>query len=193
MNAKMLPLCLPLLLAACASSEKVVVDAATTPLTDLNVIRVDIPAVLDRAKAHPYAVPQEDGCPVLLAELAELDAALGPDVDAPEEDEPDPTLLQRGSEEVGKAAIKVVRSAAEDVVPFRSWLRKLSGAERHSKKVSKAIAAGTIRRAFLKGLMVAKHCELPSPTLPSPSTPMTAPASAPTNESETPVTPPVQP
>lgn len=158
MKANPLLLCLPLMLAACASSEKVVVDAATTPLTDLNVIRVDIPAVLERAKAQPYALPAEEGCPVLLAELTELDAALGPDVDAPDVDEPDPNLLERGAEEVGKAAVKVVRSAAEDVVPFRSWVRKLTGAERHSKKVSKAITAGTIRRAFLKGLMAAKTC-----------------------------------
>jgi len=43
-------------------------------------------------------------------------------------------------------------------VPFRGWLRKLSGAELHSKKVAKAIAAGTIRRAFIKGIKSTKQC-----------------------------------
>ena len=42
--------------------------------------------------------------------------------------------------------------AASDVIPFRGWIRKLSGAERHDKYVQAAITAGAVRRAYLKGL-----------------------------------------
>jgi hypothetical protein len=47
-------------------------------------------------------------------------------------------------------------------VPFRGWVRKLSGAERYSKEVAAAIAAGTVRRAYLKGLGEAKGCAAPA-------------------------------
>jgi hypothetical protein len=40
-----------------------------------------------------------------------------------------------------------VQKAAEGVVPFRGWVRKLAGAERYSRQVAAAIAAGTVRRA----------------------------------------------
>jgi hypothetical protein len=43
-------------------------------------------------------------------------------------------------------------------VPFRGWVRKLSGAERYSRQVAAAIAAGAARRAFLKGLAQGKGC-----------------------------------
>jgi hypothetical protein len=44
------------------------------------------------------------------------------------------------------------------VVPYRGWVRKLTGAERYSKEVAAAIAAGTVRRAFLKGVVVTRGC-----------------------------------
>ena len=59
---------------------------------------------------------------------------------------------------VDDAAERALQGAAESVVPFRSWVRKLTGAEKHSKHVAAAIAAGTVRRAFLKGLRVARGC-----------------------------------
>lgn len=48
------------------------------------------------------------------------------------------------------------------MIPFRGWVRKLTGAERYSRKVSAAIAAGAIRRAYLKGLGQAAGCEAPA-------------------------------
>jgi hypothetical protein len=70
----------------------------------------------------------------------------------------DPGLVERGTGAVGQAAIGAVRGAAEGVVPFRGWVRKLTGAEQYSKDVAAAIAAGTIRRAFLKGVGQANGC-----------------------------------
>jgi hypothetical protein len=53
-------------------------------------------------------------------------------------------------------------SAASDVIPFRGWVRKLTGAERHDKLVQSAITAGAVRRAYLKGLGEAKGCNPPA-------------------------------
>jgi hypothetical protein len=67
-------------------------------------------------------------------------------------------LIEQGGEAAGAAAVDALQRTAEGVIPFRSWIRKISGAEQYSKRVASAIAAGTARRAFLKGLRVAKGC-----------------------------------
>lgn len=150
-------LLLPLALAACAGTPKAsVTDAATTPLADLHLVHAEIPAALVAAQKQPYATP-EAGCSALLAEVRVLDEVLGPDLDAPATPT-NPGLIERGGTAVGGAAVGALKGAAEGVVPFRSWVRKLSGAERYAKDVSAAIAAGTVRRAFLKGVGVARTC-----------------------------------
>ncbi|MGZ5182034.1 MAG: hypothetical protein ACXWC2_16235, partial [Ramlibacter sp.] len=56
-----------------------------------------------------------------------------------------------------------VQRTAEGLIPFRGWVRKLSGAERYSKKVAASITAGSVRRGFLKGFAASEHCPSPSP------------------------------
>lgn len=151
-----------LLLTACASSEqKQVVDVAATPLKDLNLIKIDVPAVLRKAEKGTFAAPLDSSCPAVLADIAALDAVLGSNGDddqETDEDKEDPNLLERGRAEVSKAAVKSLQNTAEDVVPFRKWVRKLTGAERRSKDLADAVAAGYARRSFLKGYATAKEC-----------------------------------
>lgn len=156
---RQLPVLLTLALSACASHKPSrAVDAAATPLNDLNLIHSEkIPRVLVEAQKQPYAVPSDPSCAALEAEVRGLDEVLGPDLDAPASAS-NPGLIERGSSAAGNAAVGAVRRSAEGVVPFRAWVRKLSGAERYSKQVAAAIAAGTVRRAFLKGLSVSKEC-----------------------------------
>jgi len=145
-------------MAACASTDQTkVTDAATAPLADFNLVQAEIPPVLLQAQKQSYKVPADQGCPALNAEIADLDAVLGADLDAPPGDDK-PTLLERGGTEAKNSAIGALRRTTEGVVPFRGWIRKLSGAERYSKKVAAAITAGTVRRAFLKGLRVSAQC-----------------------------------
>jgi hypothetical protein len=141
-------------LAACASGEKNVRDAATTPLSDLNVVRADIPAVLAAAQKAPYAAPADKSCGALATDVQALDAALGADLDTPATGS-NPSLIERG-------AADALRNTAEGVIPFRGWVRKLTGAERYSREVAAAIAAGTIRRAYLKGIAQAGGCAAPA-------------------------------
>jgi hypothetical protein len=161
---RLLPVCTPVLFAlvvalpACVASDpKNVANAVVSPLNDLNLVQAEIPATLIEAEKQPYALPVDAGCDALQAEIRELDAHLGPDLDAAATDA-NPSLIERASNEAKRAAVGTIRSSSESVVPFRGWIRKLSGAERYSKKVSAAIAAGTVRRAFLKGLRVSKDC-----------------------------------
>jgi hypothetical protein len=143
-----------LALAGCASqSQEKVANAATTPLSDLNVVRADIPEVLRAAAAAPYAMPADASCTGLATAIRALDEVLGPDLDVPAGNG-SPGLLERGED----AATGALQRTAEGVIPFRGWVRKLTGAERYARQVTAAITAGGVRRGFLRGLAVAKAC-----------------------------------
>ena len=134
-----------------------VVDVAVTPLSDLNVVHAQVPAVLVDAQKQPYLVPSDQSCASLEASIRGLDEVLGSDLDT-SASASNPVLIERGTGAAGTAAFGALRRTAEGVVPYREWVRKLSGAERYSKQVAAAIAAGTVRRAFLKGLRASKGC-----------------------------------
>jgi hypothetical protein len=51
---------------------------------------------------------------------------------------------------------------AAETIPFRGWVRKLTGAEQHDRLVQAAIAAGAVRRGYLKGLGEARGCDPPA-------------------------------
>ena len=134
-----------------------ITDAATSPLSDLNLMQVAVPQVLAEARKQVYAVPVIHDCIALATEIHALDEALGPDLDVavPVDDK---TLVERGGVLAGNAALDAIKGAAEGLIPYRSWVRKLSGAERASKAVAAAISAGMVRRGFLKGLLQAQTC-----------------------------------
>ena len=132
-------------------------DAALTPLSDLNVVRAEIPDVLVSAQQQPYRIPTDQGCLALELDIAGLDQVLGADLDAPAQ-ESKPSLINRSAVWVGDQAVGAAQRTAQGLVPFRGWVRKLSGAERYSDKVAASITAGAIRRAFLKGIAAAKGC-----------------------------------
>jgi hypothetical protein len=136
-------------------------QAVVTPLTDLNLVRASIPPVLARAQHAPYGAPADLSCPTLGSEIESLDAALGADLDTAAT-AANPSLIERGTDAATDAVIGAVRSTTEGVIPFRGWVRKVTGAERYAKDVGAAIAAGTIRRAYLKGLGQAAGCPQPA-------------------------------
>jgi hypothetical protein len=166
---------LTLNLAGCASKiQNRATNAATTPLSDLNLVKAEIPVPLQEAQKHLYLSPESAGCEAVLSEIHALDEVLGPDLDAPPSDTR-PSLLERGSDLAEDHAIGALQSTAEGLVPFRGWVRKLSGAERHARHVAAAITAGSIRRAFLKGVGVSRGCSwAPPPAPPAASTASTA-------------------
>ena len=140
-------------------------NAVTAPLEDLNLIRTKIPPVLIEAREDPYRHPADTACKTLMTDVTALDEALGPDLDAPRAPS-DQDLLDKSGAMAEESAIGALRGTTEGVIPFRSWVRKLTGAERHSKEVASAIAAGIVRRAYLKGLGESLGCEPPAAPLP---------------------------
>lgn len=142
-------------------------SALQTPLEDLNLKRDPIPKMLEICATNPYAMPLPPQCATIPTELTELNRLLGPDM----EPEPLPWLpkpkkiairpyVSQGVSMAQDQAVGIVRSKV-DIIPFRGMVRRVTGAEKHAKKVARAYEAGKLRRAFLKGLLSAYGCTYP--------------------------------
>jgi hypothetical protein len=131
-------------------------DAATQPLVDLNVRREQIPTVLLQAQANPYDRRNLNQCTTIRAEVLRLDEALEPP--APDS----PTLNEQAQDALAEAALDAIRDATTDFIPYRSWVRRLSGAQARSRAVQDAVEAGRLRRAYLKGLGMRANCAPPA-------------------------------
>ena len=138
--------------------------AITSPLTDFNLMQTEIPAVVQDALKNPYQIPADHSCAALTDQVNLLNAALGPDLDAVVSSSAS-SLTDKGSALVQDEAVGSVERTINGVIPFRSWVRKLSGAEKHSREVATAIAAGVVRRAFLKGMGQERGCAAPAAPL----------------------------
>lgn len=136
-------------------------DAATQPLVDLNVRREQIPTVLLQAQANPYDRRNLSQCTTIRAEVLRLDEALGPDRDEPPAPD-NPTLNEQAQDALAEAALDAIRDATTDFIPYRSWVRRLSGAQARSRAVQDAVEAGRLRRAYLKGLGMRANCAPPA-------------------------------
>ncbi len=130
-------------------------DAASAPLQDLNLQKTEIPEVLIQARGAPYGRASLRRCADISAEVARLDEALGPDLDQPQ-------AGPAADEQAADLALDAVRDTATDLIPFRSWVRRLSGAAQHSREVQESIKAGLVRRAYLKGMGQQRGCRPPA-------------------------------
>jgi len=146
-------------LSACATQKEQdrIEEISKTPLRDLNISKVEIPGVLRDAMGNPYKSPADRSCPALQAQVADLDEELGPDLDVPEEKL---SNMEKGREALSNAATGALQNTVEGAIPFRGWLRKLSGAERQSRHAQAAVLAGKVRRGYLKGIMASTSCHM---------------------------------
>lgn len=125
-------------------------DAATTPLSDLNLKKDQIPPLLLEAQQKPYDLANLRTCPQIAAAVGELDAVLGADNDLP------------GEARDKVSAGRVAQAAVGAFIPFRGLIREISGANESERKMQSAIMAGLARRGFLKGYGQARGCRYPA-------------------------------
>jgi hypothetical protein len=134
-------------------------SAVTAPLDDLNLRRREIPPLLV-AMPSPYHLPEELSCDRIEMDIAELDIVLGLDWDS---GKPDRRLnTEVLADEAADAALEAVKDVSTGWIPFRSLLRKATGAESHEKRYNQAFRIGAQRRAYLKGYGLALGCPLPA-------------------------------
>jgi hypothetical protein len=139
-----------------------IANAATTPLRDVGLIRPEIPRVLEDLN-YPYLTASlAGGCPNILYEVGQLDAVLGPEDYQPAARR---DMSDRGLDAASGAAVSAAEDTAGDVMPFRGWVRRLSGATRAEREFARAIEMGQMRRAFLRGFGASLGCRsvLPAP------------------------------
>ena len=152
-------LVLSISVAACSSgrtadTRRGVTDAAYSPLRDVNLIRPEIPIVL-RNLHYPYSTATLTDCAAVTREIGNLDAVLGPESYQPG---PNRNIWDRSGDFVEEQAIEAVQGTAQDLIPFRSWVRRISGASRAEREALRAVANGQQRRTFLRGYGASLGC-----------------------------------
>lgn len=119
-------------------------DAIGEPFRDTGWTRENPSEALMRAAETPYALASTFECSEILNEIAALDVVLGPDLDAADEHEHESDIDASG----------LLSGAIGGIIglPYRSIVRRLSGAAGRERVLRDAIFAGMVRRAFLKGV-----------------------------------------
>lgn len=142
----------PLAAQTAVSEEKVTAgDVVTKPLSDFNIKKDEVPPILVSAREKPYDLAGLKKCPAISAEVAKLDAVLGDDIDVARDD--------------GNSTIKmgnIAKSLVGSLIPFGGVIREISGANAQQRKWNEAIYAGSVRRAYLKGVGEQRGCKYPA-------------------------------
>lgn len=129
-------------------------DVLTKPLSDVNLKKDSIPPILIAARENAYTTAGLRTCPAIQAEVRRLDAVLGDDIDIAQ----DKSLGEKRGNTVGNIAKSVVGS----LIPFGGIIREISGANENERQWAVALYAGSVRRAYLKGMGAAKGCRYPA-------------------------------
>jgi hypothetical protein len=143
--------------------------AVESPFQDANLVKTQIPPVLTDAERVPYAPPDPVTCAQITEDVATLDDALGDDFDVHPAEDPQ----HRKGRVAGETVVGFAMDAENDFIPFRGWVRRLTGAQAHANEVRAAVYAGRVRRSYLKGLGQALGCRWPA--APKGSTPLQPP------------------
>lgn len=148
-----------LALAACstgstADTRRGVSGAASIPLRDVGLIRQEIPLLL-RNLQYPYSTAGLSDCGSVAREIGQFDGVLGPESYQPG---PQRNVWDRSGDFVEEQTIEAAESTAQDLIPFRSWIRRISGASRAERDALRAVANGQQRRTFLRGYGASLGC-----------------------------------
>jgi hypothetical protein len=139
---------------AVAPSNVTAEDVASTPLSDLNLKKDEVPPILLAAREATYDLGGLRTCRAIGAEIVQLDAVLGPDIDVASDKTRD--------EKRGNAVGTVAKSVLTSFIPFGGVIREVSGAASRERQWQVTLYAGASRRAFLKGYGQARGCRYPA-------------------------------
>lgn len=128
-------------------------NAVMQPAKDVNLRKDSIPAKLIAIREHPYDLENMRGCRALENEITQLDKVLGPDISELQE--------ESRTEKREQGVSRVAGAFIGGLIPFRSVVRELTGANAAKRRFREAIAAGNARRSFLTGVGVTKGCLTP--------------------------------
>ena len=139
--------------------------AVLAPAEDLNLIKDEIPP--RRAEMRSPYGPVMRRCSRIAEEVTALDEVLG--YDPHESDSSDPSRSEAIGGEAADFTLDTIEDASTSFIPFRSLVRRATGASAYAKQVRTAYERGILRRAYLKGMGEALGC--PPPASPQPLLP----------------------
>ena len=113
----------------------------------------EVPQKLIDIQDDPYSLSGMRGCAAIIAEVRELNAVLGPDVN----EQVDKSLGKKRE----ATAARVAGSAIGSIIPFGGIIGEVTGANAERRRYNVAVYAGTVRRGFLKGVGSQKGCKAP--------------------------------
>ncbi|AMO71948.1 hypothetical protein [Sphingorhabdus sp. M41] len=114
----------------------------------------EVPQKLIDIQENPYSLGGMRGCAAIIAEVSELNAVLGPDVN----EKVDKSLAKKREQ----TAARVAGSAIGSIIPFGGIIGEVTGANAERRRYNEAVYAGTVRRGFLKGVGLQKGCKAPA-------------------------------
>ncbi|HEY1124762.1 MAG TPA: hypothetical protein VGE65_03955 [Sphingobium sp.] len=124
----------------------------TQPVRDIGLSKDKIPPILEAAIASPYGL-RSSRCKAVVAELVQLNEALGRDFDSP------PVK----GDKVSQIASAGGEALVGMLIPFRGLVREVTGAASAERRRVAAINAGIARRGFLRGIAKTHGCKTPPP------------------------------
>lgn len=139
-----------------------VTEGVLAPLADFNVRREEIPPILRDLDVYEKPVP--NSCAGIEIEILDLEAYVGSDIDALDVQEAT-SLRGQVTDLADDQAYKLVSDLTTDFIPFRSVVRRATGANAHDKAIRDAYRNGRLRRSYLKGVGFAMGCDSPAAPL----------------------------
>ncbi|MEM9810762.1 MAG: hypothetical protein AAF788_06000 [Pseudomonadota bacterium] len=137
-----------------------ITEGVLAPLEDVNVRREEIPDILDDLEVYEKRVPTS--CSGLEAEITELELYVGSDLDAISGPRETMSLTDRVTDFADDQAYSFLSDFTRDFIPFRSMVRRATGANAHDRAIRKAYRDGRLRRSYLKGIGFALGCDSPA-------------------------------
>lgn len=135
-----------------APEESVIKDTANSVTEPFD--GKEVPPKLLAIQDDPYSLDGLGRCAAIIREVEELDAVLGPDVNA----HVDKSRAKKREETAGRVAGTVAGS----FIPFGGLIGEITGANAERKRYAVAVYAGTVRRGFLKGVGLERGCKAPA-------------------------------
>ena len=114
----------------------------------------EVPDKLKAVQEAPYSLAGMGRCAAIIAEVRELDAVLGPDVNA--------VVEKDAADKREETAGRLVGMAGRSLIPFSGLVGEVTGANAERRRYAAAVYAGTVRRGFLKGVGLSRGCKAPA-------------------------------
>lgn len=135
--------------AAAQQRDDSVGHAATQPLRDTRIKNDKIPDTLLLAASAPYSSANTRTCAQIAAQVQDLNAALGDDAD----------VEGKKKGEGAYVASAATKAAINTLIPGLGLVKVITGADKAQRRAEAAAYAGSIRRAYLKGIGLSKGCK----------------------------------